>query len=152
MSSPTLDRLPTESLARVLGAVALVALAIVHVIDLPDTFDETPLIAYGYLALIAACLFGAFLLLTTDELRVWLIAAGIAAGAALAYVLSRTTGLPTDDDDIGNWACLLGIAALSTEATLLLLAGWRAWPAARESAAPLTSSATQSVSDFDLAN
>jgi hypothetical protein len=152
MSSPTLDRVPTESLARVLGAVALVALAIVHVLDLPGTLDETPLIAYGYLALIAACVFCAFLLLTTDDLRVWLIAAGIAAAAMIAYLLSRTTGLPTDDDDIGNWVCLLGIAALSTEATLLLLAGWRLWPTAHESAAPHASSASTSVSDFDLAN
>jgi hypothetical protein len=148
MSSPTLDRVPTESLARVLGAVALVALAIVHVLDLPGTLDETPLIAYGYLALIAACVFCAFLLLTTDDLRVWLIAAGIAAAAMIAYLLSRTTGLPTDDDDIGNWACALGIAALSTEATLLLLAGWRLWPTRTESPTPTTAS----VSDLDLAN
>ncbi len=148
MSTSSPDPIPTEPLSRVLGAVALVTLAIVHVLDLPGTLDETPLIGYGYFALIAASLVCAFLLLTTDDRRVWLIAAGIAAATAIAYLLSRTTGLPTDDDDIGNWACTLGTAALSTEVTIMLLAAWRLWPAGAERAA----AATPAVPEFDLAN
>jgi hypothetical protein len=59
---------------------------------------------------------------------VWALAGLIAGGAMLAYVLSRTTGLPTDSGDIGNWNCSLGIAALSTEAVIVLLAAWRVRP------------------------
>jgi hypothetical protein len=119
------DRILTEHLARATGAVALAAVAIIHLIDLPGTLTETPLIGYGYLALIAATLLGAFLLITVPDLRVWLLVDLIACGALLAYVLSRTSGLPTDRFDIGNWNCALGIAAISTETLIVLLAGWR---------------------------
>ncbi|HEU5265213.1 MAG TPA: hypothetical protein VFU35_00880, partial [Jatrophihabitans sp.] len=99
MSIPSADRIPTEPLCRVAAAVTLAAVAVIHVVDLPDTLDETPLIAYGYLALIAAALFAATLLLTTPSRWAWGLAGAIGAGAIIAYVLSRTTGLPTDADD-----------------------------------------------------
>jgi hypothetical protein len=54
--------------------------------------------------------------------------AGVIAMAAVAVILSRTTGLPTDTEDIGNWNCALGIAALSTETLVVLLAAWRMQP------------------------
>jgi hypothetical protein len=119
------DRVPTEALARVAGALTLVAVAIIHVLDSPGTFEETPLIGYGYLVLIVAALAVAVLLLTVSDPRVWALAGLVAVGAIVAYVLSRTTGLPTDDDDIGNWNCALGIAALCTETLVVLLGAWR---------------------------
>jgi hypothetical protein len=48
-----------------------------------------------------------------------------AFGAVVAYVLSRTTGLPTDTLDIGNWNCSLGIAAISTETLVVMTAMWQ---------------------------
>jgi hypothetical protein len=137
-----LDRIPTEHLARAAGAVALAAVAVIHVIDLPSTLSETPLIGYGYFVLIAAALLGAGLLLTVPETRVWILVDLIAFGAILAYVLSRTSGLPTDTGDIGNWSCALGIAALSTETLIVLLAVWRMQHPAR-----LFSTAAQSTDD-----
>jgi hypothetical protein len=125
------DRVPTEALTRVAGALILVAVAIVHVIDAPGTFDETPLIGYGYLILIAATLAAAVLLVTVADRRVWALAGLVAAGAIVAYVLSRTTGLPTDDDDVGNWNCALGIAALCTETLVVALSAWRLSPRRR---------------------
>jgi hypothetical protein len=122
------DRLPTEHLARAAGAVALAAVAVIHVIDLPSTLSETPLIGYGYFLLIAAALLGAALLLTVPETRVWILVDLVAFGAILAYVLSRTSGLPTDRFDVGNWNCALGIAAVSTETLIVLLAVWRMHP------------------------
>jgi hypothetical protein len=92
----TSDRLPTEHLARGAGAIALAAVAIIHVIDLPSTLSETPLIGSGYFLLIAAALLGTALLLTAPEPRVWLLVDLIALGA---HVLSRTSGLPTDTSD-----------------------------------------------------
>jgi hypothetical protein len=122
------DRIPTEHLARAAGAVALAAVAVIHVIDLPSTLSVTPLIGYGYFVLIAAALLGAALLLTVPDPRVWVLVDLIAFGAITAYVLSRTTGLPTDRFDIGNWNCALGIAAISTETLLVLLAVWQMQP------------------------
>ena len=74
------------------------------------------------------------------EPRVWILVDLIAFGAIVAYVLSRTSGLPTDRFDIGNWNCALGIAALSTETLIVLLAVWRMQRPAR-----LVSAAAQST-------
>ena len=125
------DLIPTEHLARVAGAIALAAVAVIHVLDLPSTLTATPLIGYGYLLLIAAALAGAALLITVPGPGAWALADLIAASAVVAYVLSRTTGLPTDKLDIGNWNCALGIAALSTESLIVLLAAWRMKPQRR---------------------
>jgi hypothetical protein len=115
------------------------------VIDLPSTLSETPLIGYGYFVLVAAALLGAGLLLTASEPRVWVLVDLIAFGAIVAYVLSRTSGLPTDSGDIGNWNCALGIAAISTETLLVLLAIWQMQPQRllRGTAQPATDSDQQ---------
>jgi len=88
-------------------------------------WSSTPLIGYGYLLLIGAALAAAVVLITVPGPRAWGLADLVAFGAAVAYVLSRTTGVPTDSLDIGNWNCSLGTAALSAEAMVVLLAGWR---------------------------
>jgi membrane protease YdiL (CAAX protease family) len=130
MSNPrtTHDHIPTEHLARAAGVIALAAVAIIHVSDLSDTLEEIPLIGYGYLLLIAATLATAAMLMTVPGPRVWALANLVASGAILAYVLSRTTGLPTDTLDVGNWNCALGTAAISTETLIVLLAAWRMQP------------------------
>jgi hypothetical protein len=66
--------------------------------------------------------------MTVPGPRIWMLADLIGTGAIAAYVLSRTAGLPTDTADIGNWNCALGIAALSTETLVVLLAAWRMQP------------------------
>jgi hypothetical protein len=114
----------TGLVIRAAGAVVLVLVAVIHLLDLPETLEETQVIGYGFLALIAACLALAVLLMTVSDQRVWAAAAAVAIGAIAAYVLSRTTGLPADDDDIGNWSCVLGIAALATETLVILLGSW----------------------------
>jgi hypothetical protein len=125
------EQIPTEVLARAVGAIALAAVAVIHVLDFPDTFAATPLIGYGYILLIAAALASAALLMTVPGPRVWAMAELVAAGAVVAYVLSRTTGLPTDHLDIGNWNCALGITAVSVESLIVVLAAWRMTPQLR---------------------
>jgi hypothetical protein len=137
------DRIPTEHLARAAGAVALATVAVIHVLDLPSTLSATPHIGNGYFVLIAAALLGVALLLTVPEARVWMLVDLIAFGAILAYVLSRTSGLPTDRFDVGNWNCALGIAAVSTETLIVLLAVWRMQPQR------LLRTAAQSTGDSD---
>lgn len=40
----------------------------------------------------------------------------------IAYVLSRTTGIPGDSGDIGNWGYMLGTVSLIVEGSLFLIA------------------------------
>jgi len=58
---------------------------------------------------------------------VWAAAGGLAAAAMGGYVLTRTVGgFLGDHSDVGNWRCPLGLAALSVETMLILLAAWQA--------------------------
>jgi hypothetical protein len=127
----------TEDLTRAVGAVALAAVAVIHLVDLPGTMSETPLIGYGYYVLVGVALLGAFLLITVPDRWVWALVDLTAFGAVAGYVLSRTTGLPTDTLDIGNWNCSLGIAAISTETLVVMMAMWQL-----QSPRPLRSAAT----------
>ena len=43
-------------------------------------------------------------------------------GAFVAFVVSRTVGLPNGADDIGNWWEPLGLASLFVEGALVVLA------------------------------
>lgn len=109
--------------ARAVAAVALAALALIHVVDLPDTWSSSVLVGSEYVGLIVASVLLAGALLTRSGGQVWAGAALVPASAMAAYVLSRTTGIPGDHGDIGNWRCSLGIAALTVETLLMLLAG-----------------------------
>ncbi len=58
---------------------------------------------------------------------VWGAAGGLAASAMGGYVLTRIfSGFLGDHSDVGNWRCPLGLAALSVETLLILLAVWQA--------------------------
>lgn len=54
-----LDLMATEYLARAAVSMALLAVAVIHIVDLPNTWQGTPLIGYAYLLLIAAALLAA---------------------------------------------------------------------------------------------
>ncbi|MCU1659344.1 MAG: hypothetical protein JWO57_4000 [Pseudonocardiales bacterium] len=123
-----LERIPSEHLTRGAAAIALTAVAVIHIVDLPSTLQATPVIGSGYFVLVVAAVLAAAMLLTLPGRLVWALTSAIAGGALLAYVLSRTTGLPTDSLDVGNWNCSLGVAAISTESLIVLLAAWRIQP------------------------
>ena len=113
--------------ARAVGAAALAALAMIHVIDLPGTLGPTPLIGAGYLGIIAAAIGVGGAMIARSHWLVWAATGVLAAGAMGGYVLTRTVGgFLGDHSDVGNWRCQLGLAALSVEALLILLAAWQA--------------------------
>jgi hypothetical protein len=72
-----------------------------------------------YMALIVASLVTAAATLLSRSRLPLAAAAGIAASAALGYVLSRSTGLPGATGDIGNWTEPLGLASLVVEGSVV---------------------------------
>lgn len=120
---------PAESadvVARGVGAMALAALATIHVVDLPGTIGPTPLIGAGYLAIIVGSILVGGLLIARSAWLAWAGAGALAIGAMGGYALTRTVdGFLGDHMDVGNWGCLLGLAALSVEAVVILLALWQ---------------------------
>jgi hypothetical protein len=109
--------------ARAIGALALVALAVIHVVDLPGTLGPTPLVGIGYLGIISGAVLMAGVLIARPHWLAWTAGAAVAVSAMGGYVLTRALpgGFLGDHGDVGNWHCPLGIAALSVESVIILL-------------------------------
>ncbi len=120
-----------DVIARAMGALALAALAVIHVVDLPATLSATPLVGAGYFWIIAAAVVTGGIMITRSHWLAWAAAGAVAASAMGGYVLTRAVpgGFLGDHADVGNWRCPLGIAALSVEAILILLVVLAAWQA-----------------------
>ena len=120
-----------DVIARAVGVLALSALAVIHVVDLPATLGPTPLVGAGYLGIIAAAVLTGGVMITRSHWLVWAAAGAVAASAMGGYVLTRALpgGFLGDHADVGNWRCPLGLAALSVETLLILLVVLAAWSA-----------------------
>jgi hypothetical protein len=120
-----------DVVARAVGALALAALAVIHVVDLPPTLGPTPLVGIGYLGIIAAAVLVGGVMIARSHWLVWAAAGAVAISAMGGYILTRALpgGFLGDHGDVGNWRCPLGIAALSVETLIILLALVAAWQA-----------------------
>jgi hypothetical protein len=54
----------------------------------------------------------------------WVLAALVSIGPFVAYILSRSVGLPGDPGDVGNWGYTLGTVSLVVEGVLFLLSAY----------------------------
>ena len=119
-----------DVVARAVAAVGLAVLAVIHTVDLPGTLGPTPLVGVGYLGIIAVAMLAGAVMIVRSHWLAWMVAGGLAAAAMGGYVLTRSLsgGFLGDHGDVGNWRCPLGIAALSVEALIIMLAvGWAVW-------------------------
>jgi hypothetical protein len=118
-----------DVIARTMGALALITLAVIHVVDLPGTLVPTPLVGIGYLGIIVAALGVGGVMITRSHWLVWAAGGAVAVMAMGGYVLTRALpgGFLGDHGDVGNWRCPLGIAALSVETLIILLVLLAAW-------------------------
>jgi hypothetical protein len=113
--------------ARLAAAALSLGVAWIHVKDqggFPG--DKSPhYVGLGYYALEAAGVLTALLLLFARGravLGAWLLAAGVAIGPLVGFVLSRGPGLPDYTDDKGVWTEPLALWSVAVEVSLLLLA------------------------------
>ncbi len=127
-----------DVIARALGALALMALAVIHVVDLPGTLGPTPLVGIGYLGIIVAALGVSAVLITRSHWLVWAAAGAVAASAMGGYLLTRALpgGFLDDHGDVGNWRCPLGISVLSVETLIILLVPFAVWLSRALAASP----------------
>jgi hypothetical protein len=110
--------------ARLLTIIGLAGIGVIHLLDSVETFDETRWLFWAYVALMAATIIVGGALLHRPTTR-WFEAAGLLAlMPVIGFVLSRTTGLPGSDDDIGNWTDGLGLASLWVEGAVALAGGY----------------------------
>ena len=111
------------------GALLALGVAAVHVADQGGvTALASPAwIGWGYRIIEAGGILSALVLLLSPLAPRTLAWAGWAAGALLgagpfiAYVLSRSVGVPGDPGDVGNWGYWVGTVSLFIEAALVML-------------------------------
>src|SRR2546423_10370514 len=109
--------------ARAAVAVGLAGIGVIHLLDSIGKYSETRYLFWMYVALIVGSIVVAGAVLFMRSRAPFLAAAGLAGAAALGYVLSRTTGLPNANGDIGNWTEPLGLASLFVEGSVVAVAG-----------------------------
>jgi hypothetical protein len=114
-----------SSPSRWLAVVGLAVTAAIHISLAPDHLREAPYAGVLFIALSTASLTFAVLLATSDHHLVWRGAAALSATALAAYVVSRSLGLPSLNDDVGDWINPLGVAAAISE-TATALVCWNA--------------------------
>jgi hypothetical protein len=107
---------------RALGFVGMLAIALIHLLDVIGKIKETPYLGVMYIALMVASVAVALYLLHSGSPRAWAAAGLLAAATLTGFVLSRTTGLPQAHDDVGNWTEGLGLASMFVEAAVIVLA------------------------------
>lgn len=129
-----------EIAVRLVGALLALAVSAVHVADQGGMTAFTPpdWMGWGYRLIEAGGVLTAAALLlaplvpppfrsarpTWPALARWLgWAAGVLLGTGpfLAYVASRTVGMPGDPRDVGNWGHWVGTVSLFVEAALVVL-------------------------------
>jgi hypothetical protein len=120
-----------DVITRAVAVPSLAALAVIHVVDLPGTLGPDPLVGIGYLGIIAAAVLAGGAMIVRSGWLAWAAAGGLAIAAMAGYLLTRALpgGFLGDHGDVGNWRCQLGIAALSVETLIILLAAGWAWQA-----------------------
>jgi hypothetical protein len=117
---------------RFAGAMLALAVTAVHVADQGgvSAFNSPSWIGWGYRVIEVGGVLTALVLMLPGRPRLvpgWLAPAwaGWAAGVLLgvgpfvAYVLSRTVGVPGDPGDVGNWGYWVGTVSLLVEAALV---------------------------------
>ena len=131
-----------DVIARAMAALALAALAVIHVVDLPATLGPDRLVGIGYLGIIAAAVLAGGMMIARSDWLARAAAGAVAVSAMGGYVLTRALpgGFLGDHADVGNLRCPLGITALSVETLIILLVVLAAWlarvPAASAAAGP----------------
>jgi hypothetical protein len=104
------------------AVVGVLGIAVTHLFEVGGKLKEVPYQGVLFVALIAACA-GLALLSRVIAPRTWWT--GVLAVSALpfvAFILSRTAGLPGGKDDIGAWGEWSGLASLVFEGVTAILA------------------------------
>lgn len=108
-----------RSPARWVVMALLVANAVIHFDLTPMHLEEAPYIGALFIALSVTCVLLCVALASADLAVFWVATGGVNLLGLVAFVVSRTVGLPQMADDIGNWSDPLGIATIVIEVLVI---------------------------------
>jgi hypothetical protein len=113
---------PLHSPLRWIAALMLLATAATHIPLVPEHLEEAPYIGMLFVALSAASLVLAVLVVLADTSAVWAATGAMTLLAIIAFLTSRTLGLPMIGDEIGNWTEPLALPAVAAESAAFMAA------------------------------
>jgi hypothetical protein len=126
--SAALDHATSHAIAsailRATGIALLMSLAVIHIVQLVPTFQQMPLLGVAYVLLIAAAVVVGARLVKGHQsaIQLWLPVAAFGVAVFVGYAFTRILSTPLDNQDVGNWACTLGIASLFVEGLMVAVA------------------------------
>ena len=103
-------------------ALTLLVTAATHIPLVPEHLEEAPYVGVLFILLSAVSILLAAAILVRDLPLVWVTSGTVTLLAFVAFLVSRTIGLPEIGDDIGNWTEPLGFPALVAELATSALA------------------------------
>ena len=109
----------SHQVARSAAVVGLAGVALIHLLEVQNKYQEVPYLGIGYVALIVVSIIAGALLLHSNSRVGWVLAGGAALGTIVGFILTRTVGLPQSSGDIGNWLEPMGLASLFVEAIVV---------------------------------
>jgi len=56
--------------------------------------------------------------------QLWFPVAALGVAVFVGYTFTRILSTPLDNQDVGNWACMLGLAALFVEGLIVAVAAY----------------------------
>ncbi|WGL52319.1 hypothetical protein P5P86_00465 [Nocardioides sp. BP30] len=125
---------------RAAAVLALLVTSGTHVPLIREHLQEAPYVGWLFIALSVVAVLLAVALVVADTPAVWAMTGVVGAASVLAFLVSRTVGLPQIHDDIGNWSESLGYPAITAEAIATVAAVLTLRRAARQRAALTTRS------------
>jgi hypothetical protein len=112
----------TTSPAHWCASLLLLVAAGTHIPLIQDHLEEAPYVGWLFIALTVVCVVLAVAILFVDDASVWVLSGVTCFAAVVAFLASRTIGLPQIGDDVGNWTEPLGLPAVASEALMAVLA------------------------------
>jgi hypothetical protein len=125
-TSPRASAAP-DFAVRLTGALLALGVSTVHVADQGGitAFNSPAWIGWGYRAIEVGGVLTAIVLLATflpwSAWTGWAAGLLLGAGPFVAYLASRSIGVPGDPSDVGNWGYWVGTVSLFIEAALMVL-------------------------------
>ena len=115
--------LPVDPAVRAAGAIGLIAVGLIHVLEIQGQLSGAAWLTAGFVLLAASAPVAGLWLLARPSSVAWQIGVLVCLGAAGGYILTRSVPVPGDTGDRGNWLEPLGVTALFTEGIVAILAG-----------------------------
>jgi Na+/proline symporter len=112
-----------EVVARTVTSLGLVGIALIHIIELPDTIGDQAYVGWLFIGAIVASLLLVSILTRTNDSRAWALTGGLAGLVLIAFLFSRITGLPGFTDYKGVWDDPNGLVSMVADGLVVLVSG-----------------------------